>query len=298
MGLTAVLVVVIGTGCGAGRVGELPEEASATAVPRRIVSLSPSITEILFALGLGDRVVGVTRYCGYPPEAAGKAKVGGLLDTNYEAIVALEPDLVIMREENRDALDKLRQLGIPALLVSHTTVEGILDSMATIGRRCGAAARAAELVASLKERMAGIERKTRALDRPRVLFAVERTLGTGRIEDVYVAGRGGFIDRVIELAGGRNACPETLAGFPVVSGEGIIQMNPDVILDMVPVLLQQEHAKESLLADWRQLAEVTAVRQGRVYVLDDDYAFIPGPRFVLLAEKLARLLHPEVDWRR
>jgi iron complex transport system substrate-binding protein len=265
-------------------------------MPQRIISLSPSVTEILFALGLGDRVVGVTRYCDYPHEATAKAKIGGLHDPNFEAIVVSEPDLVIMREASDEALAPFRELELEMLTVSHKSVEGILDSIIAIGRRCAAEEQAEELVANIKGQIAKIEQKTAGLERPRVMFAVERTLGTGRIEDVYVAGRDGFINRIITLAGGRNACQETAAGFPVVSSEGILRMNPEVILDMVPILVQKKHNKETVLADWQQLPELEAVRSGRVYLLDDDYAFIPGPRLVLLAEKLARLIHPEVDW--
>jgi iron complex transport system substrate-binding protein len=276
--------------------GPVQQTTNESQPPQRIISLSPSITEILFALGLGDRVVGVTRYCDYPSEATTKAKIGGLHDPNFEAIVVSEPDLVIMREASEESMVPFRELELETLTVSHKTVEGILHSIVTIGRRCGAEDRAEELVADIKGQIATIEQKTAGLERPRVMFAVERTLGTGRIEDVYVAGRDGFIDRIITLAGGRNACPETAAGFPVVSSEGILRMNPEVILDMVPILVQEKHDKETVLADWQQLPELEAVRSGRVYLLDDDYAFIPGPRLVLLAKKLARLIHPEVDW--
>jgi iron complex transport system substrate-binding protein len=189
-------------------------------------------------------------------------------------------------------------LDLDTLTVSHKTMDGILQSIVTIGRRCGAESQGQQLVAEIRAQMQRIEKKTAGLEKPRVLFSVDRTLGTGRIEDVYVAGRDGFISRIITLAGGQNACPETAVGFPVVSSEGILQMNPEVILDMVDLALQQNHDAETLKADWQQLAEVDAVKNGRVFVLDDDYAFIPGPRCVRLAEKLARLIHPEVDWEK
>ena len=116
------------------------------------------------------------------------------------------------------------------------------------------------------------------------------------IEDVYVAGRDGHIDRIIELAGGRNALDEGSARFPVVSSEGILKIDPEVIVDLVPGLSGTELDRRTIRADWNQLAHVEAVRTGRVYVIDDDYAYVPGPRFILLVEKLARLIHPEVDW--
>ncbi len=261
--------------------------------PRRIVSLSPSATEVLFALGLGDRVVGVSRYCQYPPEARAKAQVGGYLDPNYEAILALRPDLVVLRGENERFVKSFRDLGLSLLTVNHDSVEGILDSMTSIGRRCGVEDKARQQVAEIQAQMHRITERTARLDRPRVIVVVERTLGSGKIQNVYVTGSNGFINRMIVLAGGKNACTDASAGFPVVSGEGIVRMNPQVIIDMVARDRQGELSAGTILRDWRQLPDVDAVRGGRVYLVDDDFAFIPGPRFILLVEKLARLIHPD-----
>jgi iron complex transport system substrate-binding protein len=263
-------------------------------LPARIVSLSPSATEILFALGQGDRVVGVSRYCQYPPEARKKSQVGGYLDPSYEAVLALKPDLVVLRSENEQFVKSFRELGLNLLPVSHDSVEGILDSMVAIGRRCGVEAEARRMVADIQSQIHRIAEKTAGLQRPRVIVVAERTLGSGKIQNVYVAGADGFTNRMILLAGGRNACSETSAGFPVVSGEGILRMNPQVILDLVARRSQAGMSREEILGDWQQLPDVEAVRTGRVYLVDDDYAFIPGPRFIRLVEKFARLIHPEL----
>jgi iron complex transport system substrate-binding protein len=260
--------------------------------PRRIVSLSPSVTEILYALGLGDRVVGVSRYCKYPAEAQSKPQVGGYLDPSYEAIVALEPDLVVLRGENEQFVKSFRDLGLNLLRVNHDGVEGILDSMTAIGRRCGADAQAERMVADIQAHIHRITQRTANLDRPRVMVVAERTLASGKIQNVYVAGSNNFMNRMILLAGGKNACTETSAGFPVVSGEGIVRMNPQVIIDLLANARQAGLSAEEVVRDWQQLPDVDAVRSGRVYLVDDDYAFIPGPRFILLVEKLARLIHP------
>ena len=262
----------------------------------RIVSLSPSITEILFALGAGDRVVGVTAYCEYPSQARTRAKVGGFLDPNFEAIVALEPDLVVLRGEPGQPLPAFEELELPTLVVSHKHVQEILDSITTIGSYCGADSEAARLVGEIEAQIERVRQKTAGLDRPRVMFAVERTLGTGRIEDIYIAGQDGFIDKVIALAGGQNACPDTAVRFPVVSHEGIMQIDPQVIIDLVAKRSQRDLDPKTILDDWQQLADVEAVRNGRVYLVDDDFAFIPGHRFPLMIERLARLMHPEVNW--
>jgi iron complex transport system substrate-binding protein len=262
---------------------------------RRIVSMAPSVTETLFALGLGDRVVGVTRFCTYPPEVKDISKIGGFQDPNYEAILGLNPDLVVLLQGRRDDERPFRKLGIPTLAVCHTDIEGIFESIEAIGRACGAEDRARQILDDIHRRLDRVARKTAGRPRPRVLLAIQRAHGTGTIENLCVAGRDGHIDRVIELAGGRNANPEGTVRFPIVSTEGIMQISPQVIIDMAGWSAQGVDPREAL-ADWRQFPQIDAVRDGRVYVIDDEFAFVPGPRVVLLVEKLARLLHPEVDW--
>lgn len=262
----------------------------------RIVSLAPSITDTLYALGVGDRVVGVTRFCKLPPEAGEKARVGGLLDPNLEALVALQPDLVVMLQANKQSRSALKELGLSSLVVSHKDLEGILDSFTKIGKVLGAEAKAAEMVADIQRRIARVEQKTARLHRPRVLISVDRDLGSGRLQGVTVAAADGYFDRIIAIAGGQNACPDAAAPFPQVSREGILWMEPEVIIDVSPPLSETKLDRETILKDWQQVADVEAVRSGRVYVLADDFASVPGPRFILLVEKLARLLHPEVDW--
>jgi len=297
--VVVLLVVALGGLVFLGRVdpqnrGGLPEPSSEDGTqPRRIVSLSPSATEVLFALGLGDRVVGVSRYCRYPPEARTKPQVGGYLDPSYEAILALQPDLVVLRGENEQFVKSFRDLGLSLLTVQHDSVEGILDSMTAIGRRCGAEAKAWQMAAEIQAQVHRITERTAGQDRPRVLVVVERTLGSGKIQNVYVTGSNSFLNRMILLAGGKNACSDTNTGFPVVSGEGIVRMNPQVIIDLVARRAQAGLSEEEILRDWRQLPDVEAVRTDKVYLVDDDYALIPGPRFILLVEKLARLIHPE-----
>lgn len=263
----------------------------------RIVSMAPSITETLCALGLGDRVVGVTSYCRYPPEVQKVAKVGGYHNTNFEAVVALEPDLVVLLSGDEQCLSALRKLGIRTLVVCHNDVEGILDSFLQIGRVGGAEADAQRMMAGIRARMGRIRQKTAGLPRPEVLLVAQRSPYPDKLEDVYVAGSDGFFDSIIALAGGENSYPPTSVRFPVVSAEGILWMNPDVILDLTSGVAQGQHDQETLLGAWQQVADVKAVKTGRVHSLDQDYAFVHGPRFILLIEDLARLIHPEIGWR-
>ena len=262
---------------------------------RRIVSMSPSITETFFALGLGDRVVGVTRFCNFPPEVRHKARIGGHLDPNIEAIVALRPDLVVMLVENEPYRVDFHRLGLNTLVVCHQNVEGILESIPKLGNACGAEREARVLAADIRARLDHVRRKVAGRRPPRVMVAIDRALGSGTLRDVWIAASDGYCDEIIVLAGGRNACRNRGARCPVVSIEGIVSMNPEVIVDLAAGVSAADDPEASL-ADWRQVAQVEAVRNHRVHVLACDYAVVPGPRFILLVEQLARLFYPELDW--
>jgi iron complex transport system substrate-binding protein len=264
--------------------------------PQRIISLAPSVTEVLFALGLGDRVVGVTQHCRYPAAALAKAKVGDYYQPDYEAILALKPDLVILLPEHEEAQEYLDRLGVKTLMVNHFTIQGILDSILLIGRTCGRAEVAEEMVQEIRERMETIRRRTMSLPAPRVMVSVGRNMGSGGIKDVYVCGQDGFYDQMIELAGGRNALQGGGVKFPIVSGEGILRLNPQVILDVVPDLAERGWKEEKILRQWDLLSQVDAVAHRRVHLLSQGFAVIPGPRFILILEEMARLIHPEVRW--
>lgn len=265
-------------------------------VPQRIVTMAPSVTETVFALGLGDRVVGVSDYCSYPPEALDKPKIGGFLNPNYERIVGLRPDAVLLLASAGQSPSTFRKLRLPTLQVNHLNVEGILDSIEEIGAVCGAEDEAQRIVTDIRRRLDRIAEKTAGRRRPRVLIAIDRTLGTGTLQDVYITGNDGHIDRIIELAGGVNAYRDGQARFPVVSQEGILKINPEVVIDLAYALAGKDADQAKIRADWQCLAEVDAVRKNQVYLVADHYATVPGPRFILFVEKLARLLHPDIEW--
>ncbi len=273
-----------------------PQSYVHVATYERIISLAPSITEVLFALGLGDRVVGVTRYCKFPPEAVAKAKIGGYSDPNYEAIITLDPDLVIMLPEHRMAKQYLARFGLTVLVVNHDSISGILNSIITIGKTCGVEQNARSLVHNLQTKMESIRRKTKGLYHPRVMISVGRGMGSGSLNDVYISGRDSFYNEMINLAGGTNAYTGKVP-IPVVTKESIIRMNPEVIIDMVPDLNKKGWSKAMILKKWKSLSQVDAVKNNRVFVFGQDYVVIPGPRFILVLEEMAKAIHPELNWR-
>jgi iron complex transport system substrate-binding protein len=260
---------------------------------QRIISLSPSTTETLFALDLGHRVAGVTRFCNFPPAAKAKPQVGGYFDPNYEAILALKPDLVLLLPEQEQVQQFLDKLGLKHLTVNNKTITDILTTIRTIGETCAAQPQADALILDIETRVQKIQRATQNLTQPSALISIGRSLGTGALQEVYVAGQHTFFNELVVAAGGKNAYVGEKLDYPLLSAEGILQLNPDIILDLVADLPAKHLSAAEVAAEWNILGQLAAVRQHRVFVLSQDYIVIPGPRFILLLEDFAQIFHPE-----
>jgi iron complex transport system substrate-binding protein len=259
--------------------------------------MAPSLTELLFALGLGDRVVGVTRYCDYPEEARAKQSIGGFVDPNYEAVISVKPDLVVMLSSQRESQRHLEGLGIKTLAVEHATVADILASIRVVGEACGKAKEAGKIAADIEKRTARIREKARALRRPRVLICIWRDRsGSGKLDDAFIAGRKSFYDEMIVCAGGVNAFETGATQSPSLSREGLMRVNPEIIVDLVDNFEKIGKSREEIIRQWEEIGRVDAVRNKRVCVIKEAYALRPGLRFILLLEDLARIIHPEVPW--
>jgi iron complex transport system substrate-binding protein len=246
--------------------------------PQRIISLAPSVTETLFALGLGDRIVGVTSYCDYPPEAGRKEPIGDTLRPNLEKIVALKPDLVIASTASQleQFVRRLDELGIPIYVTNPRGIDDVLASIARIGEITGARARAVELTHSLRARIDATERRVATLEKPKVLFL----LGA---EPLITAGATSFVTDLIRRAGGKSISDDAPGDYPQYSLETAIAKRPEVIF------LQ---AGESALPS--RLKQTPAAESGRVYRLNDDLLLRPGPRIVEGLEQMAEKIHPVV----
>lgn len=258
----------------------------------RIVSLAPSVTETIFALGGDDKLVGVTRYCDYPPAAKGKSSIGGYIDPDFEAIFRLRPDLVIVTIENRDTIAKLKSFGLKTLVVDQNNIAGILSSITLIGDAISKQQRASEIVSGINSRIVTIKLKVKGLARPSVLLSMGRAMG-GDITEVYAAGKGNLYDEIIGIAGGINAFDSKVAMTPALSGEGITRLNPDIIIDLAPDKQPSDAAK--IASDWNRLTHASAVANKRVHALTGDYTVVPGPRFINTLEDVAKIIHPEVN---
>jgi iron complex transport system substrate-binding protein len=296
-GLIAALMAgaMLTVACGGSADGVIPGGESAAA-PRRIVSLAPSLTETLFALGLGDRVVGVTRYCAYPPEVAELPKVGGHLDPNFEAIVTLEPDLVVVIPSSSESGQRLKSLGIRVLEVDQHDVEAVLDSVEVVAGACGIPDRGTTLRKELERRLAWVAAVVAGAPRPRALVVVGHQAGDDAVRSVWAAGSDTFYDGVLRIAGGDNAVTGGLARYPELSREGLASLDPDVVLDVVAGLGDRRLDLETVQTGWMRLTELRAVRDHRVNVLEGDQMVVPGPRLPEMVEAVARALHPDLEW--
>lgn len=263
--------------------------------PQRIISLSPSVTEILFAIGAGEHVVADTTYCDYPPAAKKLPKIGGYLDPNIEKITSLNPDLIIgQRGNRRDILDRLYALGLPIIAVDPTTIDQVSSAIQLVGDVTGYSTRAKSFNEQFSARKKAVVSRLSRIspnDRPKVLFLFS-------IDDgIFTVGPGSHIDELIRLAGGRNIAESTGKPWPQLSMEAVVKADPDAIL------LIDEHGGGSPLTQSTALVQlranshwqmVSAVKRGRVSVLDDDLITIPGPRLIDGLEQMAHALHPNL----
>lgn len=267
---------------------DLGKEVTLPAAPQRLVSLSPSNTEILFALGLGEKVVGVDDYSNYPPEAAAVPKIGGFSKPNVEKVVALKPDLVLATGMHQQAVDRLEEMGIAVAVVNAKTVDEVLESIKWVGRATGAEDRAARVVAEMEERIRRVQALVRDIPeekKPLVYYEVYS-------DPLMSAGPKTLIGQLIELAGGRNLARTAETDYPRFSAEAVIKGDPEIIL------FPQFHGTASQTVEqikarpgWEA---IRAVKNNRVYGIDADLISRPGPRVAEALERLARLIHPEL----
>lgn len=260
--------------------------------PRRIVSIAPGLTEALFLLGAGDRVVGVTEFCDYPPEARTRAVIGGITNVNLEKVISLQPDLVLItRGVPIAVVNSLRQAGLTVVGKDPKTVRDVLDDLRDLGQYLGMEEEAERVVAGLEARLEAVvaqgKRVFGAAGGPQVLMVIG-------LEPLFVAGPGSIGDDIIRLCGARNVVQaeagEQVGAWPQYSLERIVQHNPDIIIS---TLQHHEVTAGETLARLRQMAgwrELEAVKQGRVYDLDADLLLRAGPRLIDGLEAAARVI--------
>jgi cobalamin transport system substrate-binding protein len=283
--LTASLVLAILAAAATSLVTRAADE------PRRIISLIPATTEMLFAMGAGDRLAGVSNYDRFPPEVARLPKVGGLLDPDVERLLSLKPDLVIVYDTQTDLKRQLERARIPIFPYVHRGLPDITETMRALGERIGLKAASVAAAGRIEQQLAAIRARVAGRPRPRTLLLFGRESGTLRHIDAS-AGYG-FLHDLLELAGGADVLGDLNKQSVEMSTEMILARAPDVILEL--------HYGDSLRPDrfdierrvWNALPSVPAVKNNRVFLLGGDEFVVPGPRIVIAAERLARVLHPD-----
>jgi iron complex transport system substrate-binding protein len=252
--------------------------------PQRIISLAPSITETLYALGLGDRLVGDTDYCDYPTEARAKPHVGAMLNPNLERIVALKPDLVLGTDEanRRESIDQLARLGIPLYGITARNVDATIRSLEDLGRVLGSEQSAQALAARLRVRVEAVTRRVEGQRRPKVLFVVW-------YRPLITAGSQTFIADVIHRAGGDSISNDMTGEWPHMGLEVVLKRNPDIILFPKTEAFAPGFDEFERLPGWKELA---AVKQHRMYFIAETI-MRPSPRLIDALEELTDILHPQ-----
>jgi iron complex transport system substrate-binding protein len=261
--------------------------------PQRIVSTAPSITETLFALGVGDKVVGVSQFCNYPPEVRKLPKVGSYVRPDVEAIARLAPDLVILQQSQSAQSDRLSALHISFIVVPHSTLDDIYTEIQLIGKAVGVPERSTSLIAQLRNSLGAIQSKAKTLPSPRVIVIVDRQQGT--LNNLIAVGPDNYVNQILEIAGGVNVLARPgLPQYPRISLETVLRENPDVIIDLSGTQETDEArrvSRASAMSLWGQYQDLQAVRSGHVYAGTSDFLVVPGPRTPVAAQRLFDFVH-------
>ncbi len=289
--VAALVVLILGVGCApkappAPVVDDLGRSVNIKGTPQRIISLSPSNTEVLFALGLGDKVVGVTEFCNYPEEAKAKPKIGGFSTVDIEKVVALEPDLIVASQiHEEEVIPALERMGLTVIGLNPKTLEDVLHDITLVGGITGKDEEASELVKNLEDRIKAVTIRLAVFSGgPNVLYLYWH-------DPLWTSGSGTLADEIISKAGGFNIAQD-LTGHKTIELETVIYRNPQVIIVTVGHGEAGDLPYQYVLNEPR-LKVTEAVMKGRVYQIDADIIQRAGPRIVEALEQVAKFTHPE-----
>ena len=284
--LLLCLLLLSNTAAGMTVTDEIGRTVAVPSPPQRIVSLAPNITETLFAIGCGERIVGVTTWCNYPNDARLKARVGDLLNPSLETIVSLEPDLIIATADGnrKETVEMLARMNYAVYVVNPSSIEGVFSMIRHLGRVTAQEKQAETLVTGLRARVERITSQARLRPRPPVFFQV----GSGAL---ISAGRHTFLDELITTAGGTNIFGDSPVRYPKAGIEEVVMRMPEVI-----IITAMDSGDTACAAsrDWLRWDTIPAVRTGRIHCIDADLVTRPSPRIIEGLERLFDIIHPEV----
>jgi len=267
-----------------------PRPKTQDSAPSRIISLIPAVTEMLFAIGAGPQVVGVSSYDTYPPEASTRPKVGALVDPDFERILTLKPDLVVVYGTQADLITRLGRVNIPIFNYQHAGLADITTTIRTLGARVGRADEANSLAATIERDLEATRRRVAGRPRPKTVLLFGREPGS--LRSLYASGGYGFMHDMLENAGGADIFADLKKQSVQTSAEMLLSRSPDVIIEVHPA---GEWTPARIAAErqvWKGLPSLPAVKTDRVYILADDRLNTPGPRVAAAVRLLADILHP------
>ena len=260
--------------------------------PQRIISMSPGITEILFALGLGNRVVGVTDFCNFPEEAKKITRIGGLLNPNYETLITLKPDLIIHQPNSHKIETFVEKLGIQNLPISMLSLDQIFESVKSIGVATGREEAADRLTKKMREKIDFHRSRLAKVPKKSVLLLLG--INNDSMRDIYGVGPKTYLGELLELAGGHNILDKSRTQYPKISKEFIIHESPEIIIEAGPTRILTEKASIKRKRGWQEFPTIRAVKTGDVYFIGSDYILVPGPRLVNIIDDFVKVIHPEI----
>jgi iron complex transport system substrate-binding protein len=262
--------------------------AQSAAPARRIVSLIPAVTEMLFAIGAGPRVIGVGNFDRYPPEALTRAKVGGLIDPDVERIISLKPDLVVVYGTQTDLRTQLERAKIPMFLYQHAGLSDVTATIRELGTRIGSTNESNALADRIEVDIADVKNRVADRPRPRTLLVFGRDAET--LRGIYASGAIGFLHDMLVTAGGTNVFADVNRQSIQATSELAVARAPDVIIE---IGVDTASASGRNLRAWESLPSIPAVRNKRIYQLRGDGMMNPGPRISQSVRRMAEVLHPE-----
>ena len=265
--------------------------AGSLQAPKRIISLVPAVTEMLFAIGAGNEVVGVSSYDRFPPEVATRPKVGALIDPDFERILSLKPDLVVVYGSQAELIARLGRAQLPLFNYRHAGLGDVTSTIRELGTRIGRGAEADQVAAAIERDIAAIRTRVAGRPKPRTVLVFGREPGS--LRGIYVSAGIGFMHDMLDAAGGADV-------FADIARQSL-QATTEVLLARAPEVIIEAHASEGWTPEriarerlvWNVLPSLPAVRSGRIHILTDDRLSIPGPRVADAIRLLADVLHPK-----
>ena len=280
------MILCVNISCARTVIDETGRSVNITTAPQRIVSLAPGITETLYALGIDNKISGVTTFCNWPAAARTKTRIGGFTNPSIEKIVSLKPDLIIATADGnrKDTVQQLERLDLPIYVTNPSDTNGVLKSILHIGEITNREIQAKILVGKLQRRLNNVAYQIRHKRKPRVFFQIG-------LEPVITVGRGTLINEVIERAGGVNVAGNDVANYPHYSAEGIIDAAPEIII-FAPMINDKEFV--AVKKFWKEFGELPAVKNNKIYPMNADLINRASPRIFDAVEKMALILHPDI----